>query len=72
MRWSFGSNGYWSAAYARICVCNMLVFFAFQMILPTLPVYVTDMGSDGSSARARRVGHHAGCRADQVGDGVCT
>jgi len=44
-----GNKGYWSAAYIRVCMSNMLVFFAFQMLLPTLPVYVAETGGGRSS-----------------------
>ncbi|RJE84781.1 MFS transporter [Paenibacillus sp. 1011MAR3C5] len=44
MKHNDGNGGYWSAAYLKICMCNMLVFLSFQMLLPTLPVYLTDTG----------------------------
>lgn len=49
MRQSDGNGGYWSAAYLRICICNMFVFLSFQMLLPTLPVYLTDFGIERSA-----------------------
>jgi len=46
---SGGADGYWSWAYALLCICNLLIFFSFQMLLPTLPVYVIARGGDASS-----------------------
>ncbi|GGD52926.1 hypothetical protein GCM10010911_08130 [Paenibacillus nasutitermitis] len=50
MEHTSGNSGYWSAAFLKICCCNMLVFFSFQMMLPILPVYLTDTGAERSSA----------------------
>ncbi|WP_199615792.1 MFS transporter [Paenibacillus alkalitolerans] len=38
--------------YVRICLCNMLLFFSFQMMLPTIPVYLRDSGGDQSQIGA--------------------
>lgn len=39
------TNTYWTRNFVRICVGNMLIFLAFQMLLPTLPVYLSHHGS---------------------------
>ncbi|RJX37975.1 MFS transporter [Paenibacillus pinisoli] len=43
------SGSYWSAAFLSICISNMFVFLSFQMMLPTLPVYLTDSGVERSA-----------------------
>ncbi|MBW5445499.1 MFS transporter [Cohnella sp. CFH 77786] len=43
------SQTYWSTAYFRICICNLFLFTAFQMLLPTLPIYMTDNGNSESA-----------------------
>jgi len=37
-------QSYWSGPFIRICICNLFLFCAFQMLLPILPIYMTDNG----------------------------
>lgn len=46
---NYHKQSYWSGAYLRICVCNLFLFCAFQMLLPILPVYMTDNGGSESA-----------------------
>lgn len=36
----------WTKDFVILALSNFMLFVAFQMLLPTLPVYVTDMGGD--------------------------
>ena len=45
----YPKQSYWSGAYLRICTCNLLLFCAFQMLLPILPIYMTDSGGSESA-----------------------
>ncbi|WP_312118408.1 MFS transporter [Brevibacillus reuszeri] len=36
----------WTRDFVILALSNFMLFVAFQMLLPTLPVYVTDMGGD--------------------------
>lgn len=36
----------WTKAFVTLALSNFMLFVAFQMLLPTLPVYVTDKGGD--------------------------
>ncbi|MCR2805879.1 MFS transporter [Paenibacillus soyae] len=46
---NYHKQSYWSGAYLRICVCNLFLFCAFQMLLPILPVYMIDNGGSESA-----------------------
>lgn len=36
----------WTRNFVILALSNFMLFVAFQMLLPTLPVYVTDRGGD--------------------------
>ncbi|QGG46190.1 MFS transporter [Heliorestis convoluta] len=38
----------WTKSFIYICLVNFLIFGALQVILPTLPVYVKELGGDAS------------------------
>jgi MFS family permease len=39
----------WSSDFVLLTLSNLLLFFGFQMLLPTLPVYVAYLGGDNSA-----------------------
>ncbi|OXS57378.1 hypothetical protein B1A99_18005 [Cohnella sp. CIP 111063] len=42
------SQSYWSSSFIRICLCTLLLFSAFQMLLPILPIYMAGNGNSKS------------------------
>jgi len=40
----------WTKDFLLVILMNLLLFFGFQMLLPTLPVYVLDLGGEESMA----------------------
>lgn len=43
-----GSNALWSKDFIQITCCNLLLFLSFQMLMPTLPIHVKDLGGTDS------------------------
>lgn len=41
-----GSPSLWTKEFVLLSVANLFLFFSFQMLIPTLPIYVTQMGGD--------------------------
>lgn len=39
----------WTKDFILLTLSNLLLFFGFQMLLPTLPVYVSNLGGDNSA-----------------------
>lgn len=39
-------NSLWTKEFVILALSNFMLFVAFQMLIPTLPVYITDMGGD--------------------------
>lgn len=37
---------YWSKAFVSLCIWNMMIFFAFQMLLPNLPLILAESGRE--------------------------
>lgn len=42
---SHPSLTYWSKDYLRVCMSNMLFFFAYHMLMPTLPLFLSSQGT---------------------------
>lgn len=38
----------WTKNFILINIINLLIFFSFQMLLPTLPIYVKELASSNS------------------------
>lgn len=39
------NRGLWTKNFIIISVINLLIFFSFQMLLPTLPIYAEKLGA---------------------------
>ncbi|ULL18058.1 MFS transporter [Paenibacillus sp. H1-7] len=39
----------WTSRFIMLSVANLFLFFGFQMLLPTIPAYVTQLGGDNSA-----------------------
>ncbi len=44
-----GKEPLWTRTFILLALANLLLFFGFQMLLPTIPAYVTQLGGDNSA-----------------------
>lgn len=44
-----GTQPLWTRRFILLAVANLFLFFGFQMLLPTIPAFVTELGGDNSA-----------------------